>query len=198
MNALGAIVPILGVRDIASPLVAGVPDAPSGRLNDAAQVGVLHDDAREGAPGTAEVGGDVGVDAGDGAFADDIVALVLGVVAAVGGDVAVVGYSDVHALRASRSVDERTGPVCNGAGRSTYLKPGSGSLAENEIRGARNLALGVDFTAFICKKSVLVAEEADAVVALVRSLGRKSKCLAAFAIGVFEVEVIPGQLAYYC
>ena len=97
---------------------------------------------------------------------------------------------------ASGSVDER-GQIDPCAARSTYLKPGSSSLAENEIRGSGDFAFGVKLTAFVCEEGVLIAEKADAVVSLVRSLGRKSKCLATLAVGVFEVQVVPGESAYY-
>lgn len=49
---------------------------------------------------------------------------------------------------ANGSVDEQ-GQMGLCPGKETYLKPGSSSLAENEIRGSCDFALGVELTAFI-------------------------------------------------
>lgn len=143
----GTRVAILLEGDMARPRVAGIPDAPPGAIDDVAQRGVLDADAGVLAPRAAEVhaagrgsgrgcGGDVGL-------VDHVVRDVGAGGATTGRDEAVAVYAEVAAV-----------------------DPGDGVLPEDKVGRALDVRFGIDLLACLCEQRVLVAVQANAVVAL--------------------------------
>lgn len=173
-------------------VVARVPGVPAGAVDDAAQGGLLEDDAGVLAPGAAEEVGAVGDGAagggGDVALVEDVVGGVVRRGAAVGcmrrergGDIVSMlcyvciylsswGYGTARycARHGERGALGLTGDVAL-LGRDdadvTSVEPGWGVLAEDEVGGPRDQALGVDLFSCLGKEGVLEASELAGVVA---------------------------------
>lgn len=65
------------------------------------------------------------------------------------------------------------------------VEPGGGRLPEDEVDGAEDAAAGVELRARVCEERVLVAVEAQAVVALVCGFGAEGQVL---AVGIDVAE----------
>lgn len=143
------------------------PGGPSSWADDRGHVGVLEDGASICAPWTTEVSQRAARLSIDFGFVDDIVRWVAIAVTTVCSDVTIARNNEV-----------------------TLFEPCNGTLTEDEISGALNVAVLEDISAFVGEEGILVSKKLAAVVALIVALCTESDGLNTRSTRVMDIDVV--------